>query len=58
MAPKTKRGGGRPKAELTHRVQIRMTPEERTRWQKLAEAENHTLSSWIRSLVRKAEAKR
>jgi hypothetical protein len=56
-SPPTKRGPGRPRDKYSERIQIRLSPAELARAQKLAAAEGHDLSSWIRSLVLKAGVK-
>lgn len=41
----------------SERIMIRSTPDQRRRWEQLAEADGRSLSNWIRWIL-EAEAKR
>jgi len=48
---------GRPPAELTEKIQIRLSPEELVRWTACAQADGRSLSGWIRWACATAAAK-
>lgn len=56
-AHRSKRPVGRPPAELSERIQIRLSPAELSEWTELARADGRTLSAWIRQSCKAAATK-
>ena len=47
----TTRPRGRPPAELTERIQVRLSAEELAAWSAAAKADGRTRSDWVRRAV-------
>jgi predicted HicB family RNase H-like nuclease len=55
QTPSPKRGRGRPKSDLTERMNIRYNPDQRKAWQNVADALGISLNAWINSTLNQAE---